>query len=91
MSKEISPDLSDNLYNLPNYILVGGEPFVMPGMVEFLEKLVDMKIAKDLRLNISTNLSLINKKMLKLHRKSNHPQPPCDNMQETPQNVGSFS
>jgi sulfatase maturation enzyme AslB (radical SAM superfamily) len=68
MSKEISPDLSDNLYNLPNYILVGGEPFVMPGMVEFLEKLVDMKIAKDLRLNISTNLSLINKKMLKFLR-----------------------
>ena len=65
LSKEVSPELSDKLYNLPNYLLIGGEPFVMPGMIEFLEKLVDMKIAKDLRLTISTNLSLINRKMLK--------------------------
>jgi sulfatase maturation enzyme AslB (radical SAM superfamily) len=66
LSKEVSTsDLSDKLYNLPNYILVGGEPFVMPGMIKFLEKLVDMGNAKNLRLNISTNLSLINNKMLK--------------------------
>ncbi len=34
-------------------------------MIKFLEKLVDMGNAKNLRLNISTNLSLINNKMLK--------------------------
>jgi hypothetical protein len=55
--QEVMPDLK--------YIyFTGGEPFLVPGMAQCLDLLIEAGLAADIRLRFDTNLSVINNKIL---------------------------
>jgi hypothetical protein len=55
--REVMPDLK--------YIyFTGGEPFLVPGMAQCLDLLIEAGLAADIRLRFDTNLSVINNKIL---------------------------
>lgn len=61
----ILENLKSILPNLTTLQLVGGEPLINPFTFEIVDKLIQLGYAKDLKLDIITNLSVVNDSFIK--------------------------
>jgi len=63
---QLQDNLADTIKDIENLKILGGEPFILPGLTELLEKLIDSGQSKNLQLEFNTNVSIWPKKIIPL-------------------------
>jgi organic radical activating enzyme len=65
-------NLEENMYNIKHLYFVGGEPMLIEPHYNFLQKLIDANIAKNIRLEYDTNLTNVHQRAINLWKHFEH-------------------